>query len=63
MLNLFKQDVTDNFQKELLKNYINVEKVQKLIDNGADIHKLNEKGQTLLFELVKKEELSQLEFY
>lgn len=57
MLNLFKQDVTENFQKELLKNYLNVEKVQKLIDNGADIHRLNDKEQTLLFPLVKKKEL------
>mgnify|MGYP001770735812 FL=1 len=57
MLNLFKQDVTENFQKELLKNYLNVEKVQKLIDNGADIHRLNDKDQTLLFPLVKKKRI------
>ncbi|AXX93535.1 hypothetical protein CPU12_12835 [Malaciobacter molluscorum LMG 25693] len=57
MLNLFKQNVTESFQKELLKNYINIEKVQKLIDNGANIHKLNDKGQTLLFPLVKKKRI------
>ncbi|AXH10864.1 hypothetical protein CP960_09040 [Malaciobacter halophilus] len=57
MLNLFKQDVTESFQKELLKNYLNVEKVQKLIDDGADIHRLNDKKQTLLFPLVKKKRI------
>ncbi|RXJ85588.1 ankyrin repeat domain-containing protein [Arcobacter sp. CECT 8985] len=60
MLNLFKQNVTESFQKELLKDYINVDKVQKLIDNGANIHKLNDKGQTLLFPLVKKRRIESI---
>ncbi len=30
MLNLFKQDVTENFQKELLKNYLKCRKSSKI---------------------------------
>ena len=54
MLNLFRSDDSTTLQKELMKDYVNEEKIQKLIDSGLNINASDEKGRTLLFELVQK---------
>lgn len=54
MFNLFKSDDSTTLQKELMKDYVNEDKIQKLIDSGLDINATDEKGKTLLFELVHK---------
>jgi len=54
MFNLFKSDDSTTLQKELMKDYVNEDKIQKLIDSGLDINETDEKGKTLLFELVHK---------
>ncbi|WP_428024407.1 ankyrin repeat domain-containing protein [Arcobacter sp.] len=57
MFNLFKSDDSTSLQKELMKDYINEDKIQKLIDSGLDINATDEKGKTLLFELVHKRKI------
>ena len=54
MFNLFKSDDSTTLQKELMKDYLNEDKIQKLIDSGLDINVVDEKGRTILFELVHK---------
>lgn len=54
MFNLFKQDNAQSFEKELMKDYINESKIQKIIDSGININSKDEKGRTILFKLALK---------
>lgn len=54
MINFFKTDSSEQLHKELLKDYLNEDKIQKLIDSGVNINKKDAKGRTLLYELVRK---------
>ena len=54
MLNMFKTDAAETLQKELLKNYLDEKKIQKLIDGGVDINFKDANDRTMLFDLSKK---------
>ena len=54
MFNLFKPDTSQSLEKELLKDYINESKIQKIIDSGININTKDEKGKTILFKLCQK---------
>jgi len=54
MLNMFKSNDAETLQKELLKNYLNETKIQKLIDGGVDINFKDKNDRTVLFDLAKK---------
>ena len=54
MLNMFKTDDSETLQKELLKNYLDEKKIQKLIDGGVDINFKDINDRTMLFDLAKK---------
>lgn len=60
MFNLFRSDDSSSLQKELMKDYINEDKIQKLIDSGLNINETDEKGRTILFELVQKRRIESL---
>ena len=60
MLGLFTNDKLEDIHKELIKDHIDVIKIQTLIDNGAKIHQIDEKGRTLLFELSKKHKIESI---
>lgn len=61
MLNIFKHDAMESLQKELLKDYLDSAKVIKLLKNNqVDINKRNEKGQTLLFNLVRRRRIESI---
>lgn len=60
MLSFLKKDVNASLQNELLKNYIDEAKIQKLINDGADINKRDESGRTILFELTKKKKVESI---
>lgn len=57
MIKLFKGSDNETFQKELLKNDIDPNKIQKLIGGGIDINQRDEKGRTVLFNLVAKRKI------
>lgn len=57
MLKLFKGSDYDTFQKELLKNDVDANKIQKLISGGIDINRRDDKGRTVLFPLVAKRKI------
>ncbi len=54
MLGIFKTDGVETLHKELMKNYIDENKIQSLIDSGLNINRRDAKGRTLLFELSAK---------
>ncbi len=60
MLGLFTNDKLEDIHKELMKDHIDAEKIQKLINDGAKIHEIDEKGRTLLFELSKKHKIESI---
>ncbi len=60
MLGFLKTDVNETLHKELFKAQIDDEKVQKLIDKGADINQTDDNGRTLLFELAKKKKVESM---
>lgn len=60
MLNLFKGNNDELLQKELLKNKIDIPKIQKLIDSGVDINSTDSKGRTILFSLVAKKKIDSI---
>jgi ankyrin repeat protein len=51
MFNLFKNSTNESFEKELFSENININKIQKDIDNGIEINTIDEKGRTILFSL------------
>jgi ankyrin repeat protein len=57
MFNLFKNSTNESFQKELFSENINVNKIQKDIDNGIEINTIDENGRTILFSLCVKKKL------
>ena len=60
MLNIFNTDSNEQLHKELLKDYLNEDKIQKLIDSGVNINKKDAKGRTLLYELVRKKRIESI---
>ena len=60
MLRMFKTDGVEALQKELLKNYIDENKIQSLIDSGLNINRRDEKGRTLLFLLAAKRRIESI---
>lgn len=60
MINFFKTDDSTQLHKELLKDYLNEGKIQKIIDSGININKKDDKGRTLLFELVRKKRIESI---
>ena len=60
MLNMFKTDAAETLQKELLKNYLDEKKIQKLINSGVDINFRDENDRTLLFDLAKKRKVESI---
>jgi ankyrin repeat protein len=56
VFNFFKSS-ENAFYAELLKDNIDVKKIQKYIDKGIDLNKLDEKGRTILFSLVEKRKI------
>ncbi len=60
MLGMFKAKEIENFQKELLKDDIDKEKLQNIIDKGIDINQKDEKGRTFLFTLVDKRKIQSI---
>ncbi len=58
MLNFLKGNSEESLIKELLKEPIDVSKVQKLINSGQNINEIDEKGRTILFELVAKKKIN-----
>ena len=57
MLNFFKSNDFGSLRKELMKNYLNESKIQKIIDSGVDINQTDDNGRNLLFELSKKKRI------
>jgi len=57
MFQLFKNSSFESFQKELLNDNINVNKIQKDIDSGIDINSVDENGRTILFSLCAKKKI------
>lgn len=60
MISIFKTDSSEVLHKELLKDYLNESKIQKLIDSGININKKDSKGRTILFELVRKKRIESI---
>lgn len=61
MLSMFESDEKIILKKELLKDSLNENKVQKLLDSGKiDINNRDSKGKTLIFELVNKKRLESI---
>ena len=54
MFNLFKPDSVQSLHKELMKDYLNEEKIQKIIDSGVNINSRDDKGRTILFKLSQR---------
>lgn len=61
MLKLFKNS-EDNLLKELLKDNLDVKKIDRIIDSGIDLNSLDEKGRTILFPLVSKRKVEALRY-
>jgi len=57
MFKLFKNSTNESFQKELFSENINVNKIQKDINNGIEINTIDENGRTILFSLCVKKKL------
>lgn len=57
---MFKSDTAETLQKELSKNYLNEEKIQKLINAGADINFRDINDRTILFDLAKKRKVESI---
>ena len=57
MFKLFRNSTNEAFQKELFSDDININQIQKDIDNGIDINTIDEDGRTLLFPLCLKKKL------
>lgn len=49
MFNLFKPDTYQSLHKELMKDYLNEAKIQKIIDSGININTRDEKGKNYSF--------------
>jgi ankyrin repeat protein len=60
MLGIFKSDSVELLKKELMRNYIDENKVQGLIDKGININRRDAKGRTLLFELSAKRRIESI---
>lgn len=60
MLSFLKVDKDEALKKELLKDIIDEDKIQKLIKSGADINQTDHNGRTLLFELARKKRLESI---
>ncbi|MGB5792383.1 ankyrin repeat domain-containing protein [Poseidonibacter sp.] len=60
MLKMFKADDNEIFRKELLKEEINTDKIQKLIDKGIDINKQDDKGRSIIFTLVARKKIESI---
>lgn len=60
MLGFLKTDSSELLYKELLKDYVNDKKVQKLIDSGVNINRRDSKGRTFLFDLVNKKRVESI---
>ncbi len=54
---IFGSNNIENFQKELLKDKLDLEKIQKFLDKGIDINQKDERGRTILFTLVDKRKI------
>lgn len=54
MLGVFRTNNAEALQKELLKDNVNEEKIEKYISAGVDINKKDTRGRTLLFSLIAK---------
>ena len=61
MFKLFKNSTNESFQKELFNEKINVNKIQKDIDNGMEINTIDENGRTILFSLCVKKKLKAIQ--
>ena len=59
MFGFFKVN-EDLFFEELLKDDMDIDKIEKYINKGVNINKKDEKGQTILFSLVAKRKLEAL---
>ena len=60
MLKMFKTDGVEALHKELLKNYIDENRIQSLIDSGLNINRRDDKGRTLLFVLSAKKRIESI---
>ncbi|WP_044419416.1 ankyrin repeat domain-containing protein [Halarcobacter anaerophilus] len=60
MLSMFKSDGAEALQKELMKNYIDEDKIQSLIDSGVNINRRDAKGRTMLFDLAAKRRIESI---
>ncbi len=60
MLKMFKSNDVETLQKELLKNYLNEEKIQKLISSGVDVNLKDSNDRTILFDLAKKRRIESI---
>ena len=59
MFGFFKVN-EDLFFEELLKDDMDIDKIEKYINKGVNINKKDEKGQTILFSLAAKRKLEAL---
>lgn len=60
MLSFLRKDINESLKNELFKNFISEDKIQKLINDGADVNKKDESGRTLLFELAKRKKVESI---
>lgn len=60
MFGMFKSDSVEVLHKELMKNYVDENKIQEIIDSGVNINRRDEKGRTLLFELSAKRRIESI---
>lgn len=60
MFGIFKSDSVEILHKELVKNYIDENKIQEIIDSGVNINRRDDKGRTLLFELSSKRRIESI---